>query len=231
MGSGRRIAKAHAENRRENKKLPIIVMTHRLKKYQSFLFLSAVFFVLSPLAAQARIGVGVGLGKIQIDEPLQAGGIYNLPSLPVINTGDEPGEYGTSVAYLEGAPQLRPAQEWFRFEPQNFYLEPGKVQLVNATLTLPTKVQPGDYFAYLEGRPESKASNGQTAIGVAAAAKIYFTVAPSNIFQASYYRLASLYAQNSPWDTIVLAVLVFSAIVYFAVKFIGKRFNFNITKK
>ncbi len=206
-------------------------MMSKSRHVQIFLFLFAAIFVLSPAAVFARIGVGVGLGKIQIDKPVQAGGIYNLPDLPVINTGDEAGQYNTSVGYLKDAPQLRPAQEWFQFSPQSFYLEPGKVQLVKMTLTLPTKIQPGDYFAYLEGHPASKSSNGQTSIGVAAAAKVYFTVAPSNIFQASYYRLASLYTQNSPWDTIILAVILFAGIVYFAWKFISKRFQFNITKK
>ena len=28
--------------------------------------------------------------------------IYNLPLLPVSNTGDEPGEYGVSIEYHEG---------------------------------------------------------------------------------------------------------------------------------
>lgn len=213
-------------------KIALFIVIMSISKYNRlFLFLSVIIFILSPLAAQARIGVGVGLGKIQIDKPLQAGGIYNLPDLPVINTGDESGQYSTSVAYLEGAPQLHPAQEWFQFEPQSFYLEPGKVQLVKITLTLPTKMQPGDYFAYLKGHPENKSTNGQTSIGIAAAAKIYFTVAPSNIFQASYYRLASLYTQYSPWDAIIMAVIAFAGIVYFAWKFISKRFQFNITKK
>jgi hypothetical protein len=206
-------------------------MIFRTKYNHLFITLFIVSFVLLPIAVSARIGVGVGLGKIQIDKLLQAGGIYNLPDLPVINTGDEAGQYDTSVGYLKGATQLRPDQEWFLFEPQSFYLEPGKVQLVKITLTLPTKIQPGDYFAYLEGHPANKSSNGQTSIGVAAATKIYFTVAPSNIFQASYYRAASLYTQYSPWDTIVLAIIAFAGIVYFAWKFISKRFQFNITKK
>ncbi len=206
-------------------------MIFRLKHNQLFLILFAVIFVLAPMIVFGRIGVGVGLGKIQIDEPLQAGGIYNLPSLPVINTGDEPGQYGTSVGYLKGAPQLRPAQEWFQFEPQSFYLEPGKVQLVKITLTLPTKIQPGDYFAYLKGHPASKSSNGQTSIGVAAATKIYFTVIPSNIFQGIYYRFVSLYVKYHPWDTIVIVIILSAVIIYFIGKFIRKRFQFNITKK
>lgn len=58
--------------------------------------------LLLPILALARIGVGVGIGKIVVDQPLKPGLIYTLPSLPVLNTGDEPAEYGVSIEYHEG---------------------------------------------------------------------------------------------------------------------------------
>jgi len=174
-----------------------------------------------------RIGVGVGMGKIQMDQPLKAGGIYDLPALPVLNTGDEPGQYEVTVEYHEDIPQMRPAREWFHFTPQSFSLDPGKVQMVNTTLTIPAKTQPGDYFAYLESHPVEKSVSGQTSVGIAAAAKLYFTVAPANIFQGIYYRLISLYSRYYPWDLIVLA-LIFIAVLFY---FIGKRFKFQIARK
>lgn len=202
-------------------------MILKLKHSKPFFALIAVLFLFSPIIVFGRIGVGVGTGKIQIDKPLKAGGIYDLPVLPVLNTGDEPGEYGASVEYQENVPQMRPAREWFHFEPQSFSLKPGEVQLVKVTLTVPTKTKPGDYFAYLEGHPVKKSVSGQTSIGVAAAAKLYFTVAPSNIFEGIYYRFVSLYSRYHPWDTIVLAV-IFVAIL---LRFIGKRFKFQIARK
>jgi len=192
----------------------------------SLLLISCVVLIL-PMVVFGRIGVGVGNGKIQIDKPLKAGGIYNLPPLPVLNTGDEPGEYGVSVEYQENVPQLRPAREWFHFEPQTFYLEPGQIQLVKITLTLPTKVQPGDYFAYLEGHPVKKSVAGQTSIGVAAAAKLYFTVAPANIFQGIYYRFISLYSRYYPYDVIILAIL-FAVVLIFIFR---KYFKIQIARK
>jgi hypothetical protein len=192
----------------------------------SLLLISCVVLIL-PMVVFGRIGVGVGNGKIQIDKPLKAGGIYNLPPLPVLNTGDEPGEYGVSVEYQENVPQLRPAREWFHFEPQTFYLEPGQIQLVKITLTLPTKVQPGDYFAYLEGHPVKKSVAGQTSIGVAAAAKLYFTVAPANIFQGIYYRFISLYSHYYPYDVIILAI-IFMVIL---ISIFRKYFKFQIARK
>lgn len=199
----------------------------KLKHNQLFFVLLVILFILTPIIVFGRVGVGVGTGKIQVDKPLKAGGIYDLPALPVLNTGDEPGEYGVSVEYQESVPQIRPAREWFHFEPQSFYLEPGSVQTVKVTLTLPAKTQPGDYFAYLEGHPIKKSVAGETSVGVAAAAKLYFTVAPANIFQGIYYRLISLYSRYHPWDTIILAIL-FVAVLF---RLIGKRFKIQIAKK
>ncbi|KKS76991.1 MAG: hypothetical protein UV64_C0032G0003 [Parcubacteria group bacterium GW2011_GWC1_43_11b] len=202
-------------------------MMSKLKHGQLFFVVFAILLFLSPIVAFGRIGVGVGTGKIQVDKPLKAGGIYSLPALPVLNTGDEYSEYGVSVEYHEGVSQIRPQREWFRFEPQSFSLDPGQVQLVKVTITLPAKIQPGDYFAYLEGHPIKKSVSGQTSIGVAAAAKLYFTIAPSNIIQGIYYRFISLYDRYHPWDTIILTV-IFIAI---ASRFIGKRFKFKVARR
>jgi len=200
----------------------------KIKNVFKFSFILLLCFaIFLPIAALARIGVGVGSGKIQIDKPLEAGGVYDLPALPVLNTGDEPGDYGVSVEYLEGVSQIRPAREWFNFEPQLFHLDPGKVQLVKVTLTLPAKTQPGDYFAYLEGHPIKKSVTGQTSIGVAAAAKLYFTVAPSNIFQAIYYRVISLYSRYQPWDTIIFVILLIAVMI----GLILKKFKIQVARK
>lgn len=180
-----------------------------------------------PSFTSARIGVGVGNGKIQVDKQLKAGGIYELPALPVLNTGDEPGEYGVSVEFQEDAPELRPSREWFAFEPANFSLQPGEVKLVKVKLTLPVKTEPGDYFAYLEGHPIKKSEAGKTSIGVAAAAKLYFTVAPANFFQGLYYRFASLYTRYHPWDTVALSAILVAALAVLA----GKKLKIQVVRK
>ena len=38
-----------------------------------------IMLVALPLSALASVGVGVNLGKIQIDEPLKPGGLYSFP--------------------------------------------------------------------------------------------------------------------------------------------------------
>ncbi len=193
------------------------------KAQASGLIVCLILFL--PILVLAKIGVGVGIGKIVVDQPLKPGLIYTLPSLPVLNTGDEPGEYGVSVEYHEGQetnPEmgLKPKKEWFSFEPSTFYLKPGQVQQVQIKLSLPLKgVKPGNYFVYLEGHPIKKSVTGQTSVGVAAAAKLYFTVAPANIFEGIYYRILSLWVMYSPWCQIVLGMLVVAIIIAIFRKF------------
>lgn len=178
--------------------------------------------------AFAGIGVGVNLGKIEIDEPLKPGGIYNFPSIGVINTGDEPGDYELEITYHQDQPQLRPAQEWFSFNPSSFHLEPGQSQSVAIKLNLPVKTKPGDYFAYLEAHPVIKAGPGTT-IGVAAATKTYFTIVPANIWQAICYKISSFFTIYAPWTYIVLAIVIAAIIIVIFRKFFA--FKIAIRKK
>ncbi len=196
------------------------------------LILSALVTIL-PVVVFARIGVGIGVGKIRVNEQLRAGGIYDLPTaIPVLNTGDEPANYQVSVQYYEKQETrsdmgFRPAEGWFVFMPQSFSLEPGKVQSVKVTLTLPTKVTPGNYYALLEAQPVKKSVAGEASIGVAAATQLWFTVAPANFLQGIYYRFISLYSRYQPWDTIVLVIIFILALLLY----ISKKFKFQIARK
>jgi len=187
-----------------------------------------IIFLSIPLFVLAGVGVGVNLGKIQINEPLKPGGIYNFPSIGVINTGDEPGDYEVEVTYHQDQPQLRPAQEWFSFSPSSFHLEPGGSQNVAIKLTLPMKMKPGDYFCYLEAHPIIKAGPGTT-IGVAAATKTYFSVIPANIWQAIYYKTIFLLTMYAPWTYVFLAVVAAAIIIAIVRKFFA--FQIPIRKK
>lgn len=166
------------------------------------LLLVGLFLVLSASLAVAKIGVGVGLGKIQIDEKLSPGGIYKLPSLPVLNTGDEAGDYEVEVSYLSEQPEFRPENTWFTFTPKSFHLEAGKSQLVEVSLTLPVNARAGNYFAFLEAHPTAK-KEGVT-IGVAAATKLNFTIKPSGVLGAAIERVRTFLEQTRPTSYYVL---------------------------
>jgi hypothetical protein len=202
---------------------------------RSLIWISSLI-LLFPVLVLARIGVGVGIGKIVVDQPLKPGLIYTLPSLPVLNTGDEPGEYSISIEYHEGQEQnpemgLKPQREWFSFEPEKFYLEPGQIQQVKIKLSLPVKgVKPGQYFAYLEGHPIKKSTSGQTTIGVAAAARLYFKVVPANFFAGLYYRIASIFALYYPWSYVCLGVIIVFCLIILFRRFFSFKIGISLKK-
>lgn len=192
------------------------------------ILLVLIIFLALPLMVLATVGVGVNLGKIEIDEPLKPGGVYNFPSLGVINTGDEPGDYEVEVTYHQDQPQLRPLQEWFSFSPSSFHLEAGQSQNVTVKLSLPMKMIPGDYFAYLEAHPIIKAGPGTT-IGVAAATKTYFSVMPANIWQAIYYKISSLFVMYAPWTYVALTIVMGGIVITILRRFFA--FQIGIKRK
>jgi hypothetical protein len=190
------------------------------------LFLVFSGFYISPSSIYARIGVGVGTGKIQLDEGLNSGTLYELPSITVLNTGDESGEYELDVTFHEQQKEMRPNKEWFKFSPEIFLLEPGEVKEVKIQLKLPIKTVPGNYFAYIEARPLATVkSKGGANIGVAAASKLYFDINPDNIFYGIGYRLISLWNLYSPVPQILLVILSI-VLIY---KKLTKHINFSIS--
>ncbi|MFH1745160.1 MAG: hypothetical protein ABH881_03255 [bacterium] len=185
-----------------------------------------------PMIASANIGVGVGTGKIRVDQPMKAGLIYTLPSYTIINTGDEPSEYGVGTQYHEDQPEMRAPRDWFSFEPMNFYLEPGQVQVVQVKLSLPIRgAKPGDYFCFLQGFPVKKADVKGTSVGVAAAAKLYFTVAPANVFTGIYYRVGSLLKLYSPWSYVVSSVIIAALLIALFRRFFSFNLGVSLKKK
>jgi len=200
-----------------------------MKKYILSIMLAAA--VLLPALAMARIGVGVGTGKIEVSQVLKPGMIYQLPELTVINTGDEAAEYEITTQYHTDQPQMKPAAEWFSFEPQLFRLEAGQTKNVAMGINLPVKTFPGDYFAYIEAHPREKSSDGNTSIGVAAASKLYFTVAPANLLEGVYYRAASFMTKYSPYTWIAFFTVISLALLAAVKKFFSFKMNVSFKRK
>jgi hypothetical protein len=192
-------------------------------------FCVVAIFLFLPFLTLAKIGVGVSSGKIELKEPLRAGGIYGVPSLGVFNTGTEPTDYEVGIAYHADYPQIHPPKEWFSFYPPSVFLEPGKSRSVGIKLTIPVKAVPGEYFAFLEAYPVIKSEAGVTGVGVAAASKFYFSVEPSNLWQGLLYRAASLFNRYQPWTYIVPIVIILAVLTTFFRRFFS--FQISIGKK
>jgi hypothetical protein len=188
--------------------------------------IALLFFSYS--VALAKIGVGMGAGEIRLTDSVKPGGIYELPSLRIFNTGDEVTTYGMDIAYHQDHPELRPAQSWFSFSPATFTLEAGKSQEVKVTMIVPVNAKPGDYFAFVESGPVASNAPG-TSVGIAVATKLFFTVVPANIFQAIGYRISAFFATYSPWSWGGLGLVVLIALFVIVRRFVS--FNISIRKQ
>ena len=75
--------------------------------------LAGMLFSCLPAAdIQAQSGVGITPGIIRVDEPLLAGGRYNLPSLQVVNTGGQAGDYMVELALVADQEELQPPSDF-----------------------------------------------------------------------------------------------------------------------
>jgi len=192
---------------------------------QKILFFLALisFLFFSYSTTLAKVGVGMGAGEIRVDEPVKLGGIYELPSVRIFNTGDEITTYGMGVAFHQDYHQLRPAKEWFSFSPSTFTINPGESQEVKITMIVPLKADPGDYFSFIESGPVASNAPG-TSVGVAVGTKLFFTLVPANIFQAIGFRTSSFFETYSPWSWGGLGLVIL--IVLFVI--MRRFFSFNV---
>lgn len=190
------------------------------------IFLLSSLFILSPV--YGSVGVGVGTGKIVLDELLKPGLGYELPPITVYNTGDEGSDYYLSIEFSTKEGKLESKQDWYIFTPREFYLNPRESQIVQVELKLPIRdVKPGEYFAYLTAQPVSDISEGSASVGVAAATKLYFSVISANIFQAIYFVVLDFIAKYRPWS-IIVPLFVFLLVVW---KILSKKFKIQVTKQ
>jgi len=178
--------------------------------------------VLPSSQGYADQGVGVNLGSINVDDRLRPGGDYGLPTLGVLNSGDEPGEYILSIGHDEKQTELEPPVGWFEFQPPRFHLDAGETRNVDIRLKLPSGADPGDYFAYIEARPVAKSADAN--VGIAAATRLSFTVEPSSWLDAQRRIFERWYNDNLPW-TFVLPVL---GLLSMALFYASKRLRFRL---
>jgi len=194
-------------------------------KHVSWILLFILIILGFPQISQGKIGVGVGTGKIVVDQELKPGTIYTLPSITVFNTGDVEAEYGIRIAYHNKQPELLPERDWFIFSPKSFRLKGGESQDVSIKLNLPIRTEPGKYFAYVEGFPNSKSADGTTRVGIAAATKLYFTVVPGSALEGIYFKALSLWREFAPWPQRIAGATIFLLVVFIAKRYLNIEIN------
>ena len=184
------------------------------------LFSISVICFLPAKASADTIGVGVGTGRITLDEPIKPSLTYDLPSVAVFNNGDVTSEYEMTVEFNETQPQLKPQASWISFNPKTFTLEPGKAQQVAITINPDYSAVPGDYFAYLEAHPIQRSQSGGAAVQVAAATKFEFKIVPANLFQRIYYALQAFWNKHKPILLPALVALLIIILVLIARRYL-----------
>lgn len=177
---------------------------------------------------EAQAGVAISPGIIRVDEPLLPGAYYNLPSLQVINTGEEASDYQVEIAKVAGLKELSPPAEFISFSPKSFHLEPGASQSISLGLNLPVKAKPGDYLAYIEAHPVSPDREG-VSVGIAVASKVYFTIKPANIVVAVFTAITSFFVTRAPISYIVLGIVLLGIAIFFLRKYL--KFELKIGRK
>lgn len=181
----------------------------------SALILISLFY---PHKSLAQLGAGVGLGKISVNEILTPGGVYKLPDLPIINTGEISAKYKLSVElpaeFLAKFPTVeRKRQEvllkkWVLFNPSQVSLQPKESKNIKVSLALPFDAAQGDYFFYLESAAQIEDSSSSVSLGPAAAAKLYFKVGSApGVLGAFKQRVSTLWHFYQPWSTIIIVAL------------------------
>lgn len=200
-----------------------------MRKIIHWLFIVCLIAFFLPKNVLAKVGVGVGVGKIEVDEILTPGSIYDLPDIPVINTGDVVTTYEIGVAYHNNQKELKPESGWFIFKPESVEIYPQESKLIDVKLNLPLNTEPGSYFAYLEAQPKVIGESGVTKVGIAAASKLSFTVAPASFGMAVYYKIKSFFSVYTPWPQRALIVVGVVLFIFLFKKFF--KFEVNLKKK
>lgn len=157
------------------------VFTLAQSTLRNLLSLTVAVLLLMLLASPAfaregqTVGVGSYIGEIRTDTALKRGAVTEIPTpFNFSNTGTIESEYRMEVSYIEGQEELKPAQEWFRFEPRVYSLRPGQAINIELELDIPRDAEPGDYFAVVESRLVKDGN-----IGLGTGTKFYFTVSNS----------------------------------------------------
>jgi hypothetical protein len=118
-------------------------------------------------------GVAIDLGRIDVDDELDPGSSYQLPTVRVRNPGTIASGYRMAIQPI--ADTLAPDEGWFVFTPASFELDPEARQPVEVTLRLPADAEAGTYEALVSAQVAPAGEGAR--VGAAAATRLTFQVA------------------------------------------------------
>lgn len=205
--------------------LSSLPLSHRKHRLGSGVCIGLAVAVLCLSSAAADQGVAIDLGKVDVSQKLSRGGDYRLPDLGVRNPGTETTTYRMGVSHIDNQPGRKAPAAWFSFDPPQLTLDPGEARPVSVTLDIPAGARPDDYEALLKAEiaPQSEG----TTVGAAAAARLKFTIKPSNILQAWQLEAETWLTNNQPWTILVPLAAVLTAFAWW----VRRRFTFSVGRR
>ena len=137
----------------------------------------AAFSLFLP-AAQASVGVGVQASPVRLGNVAHAGGSYALPPVFVVNTGTQSEKISVRVERLSKGPGRAVPPSWVQATGPGVQLSPRQSARIPLELVVPGGAKPGRYLSDVVVAGSAVISAGQANLGVAAATRLEFSVAP-----------------------------------------------------
>ena len=133
-----------------------------------------------PATAQASVGVGIQAGPVLLSGAAHPGGSYALGPVYVVNTGTQPESLAIRIERLSpGSARAVPAS-WISPGPP-VRLSHGESARIPLELVVPATAKPGRYLTDVVVRGSAAVSDGSANLGVAAATKLEFRIAPGAV--------------------------------------------------
>ena len=131
-----------------------------------------------PATAQASVGVGIQAGPVRLGAAAHPGGSYALPPVYVVNTGSQPESLTVRVERVSAGSGRPVPVSWVHAPGSAVRLSHNQGTRIPLQLIIPATAQPGEYLSDVVVRGSAALSDGGANLGVAAATKLEFRVAP-----------------------------------------------------
>ena len=129
------------------------------------------------MASEASVGVGVQAGPVLLASAAHPGGSYALPPVYVVNTGTQPEVVSVRIDRLSHGSGRAVPPSWVRAGP-SVRLTAHQAARISLQLVVPAGARTGAYLSDVVAAGSGTLSEGNANLGVAAATKLEFRVAP-----------------------------------------------------
>jgi hypothetical protein len=131
---------------------------------------------LLPSVALAAVGTGISANAIVLAGEARPGQSYRLPSVYVVNTGDQPATYFLKVQRMVPGQGRSVPAGWVGIGRSALALQPAESATVALVLRVPASAALGAYESDVVAGAFAAGGAGGASIGAAAATRLAFTV-------------------------------------------------------